>query len=267
MSKRIFNMSDMRTHLSGQHTQDKHIGFLTSERRHMKTNIRTKIAASIMIIGLGFAGAVNAQVALPASSVQFTSAGGMNTALGSFTLLATQNAAFSATTFSGVLDSYVLSGNTDNPLGGLSFLYRINNSQASRDAIHRLSVNGYSGFQVQAGFLDSGVAPAGGSIAGVNPSLADRGLAPGDNIGFSFLQGTVSGISFDAIDPGLSSRYLVLYTNATTFGRTTANVIDGSVATAATFAPVPEPETYAMMLAGLGLMGFVARRRSKKDVA
>ncbi|MES2553545.1 MAG: FxDxF family PEP-CTERM protein, partial [Pseudomonadota bacterium] len=24
---------------------------------------------------------------------------------------------------------------------------------------------------------------------------------------------------------------------------------------------VPEPETYGMMLAGLGLMGFVARRR------
>ena len=29
----------------------------------------------------------------------------------------------------------------------------------------------------------------------------------------------------------------------------------------AVFAPVPEPDTYAMMLAGLGLMGFVARRR------
>jgi hypothetical protein len=26
-------------------------------------------------------------------------------------------------------------------------------------------------------------------------------------------------------------------------------------------APVPEPETYAMMMAGLGLMGFIARRR------
>lgn len=29
-------------------------------------------------------------------------------------------------------------------------------------------------------------------------------------------------------------------------------------------APVPEPETYAMMLAGLGLMGYVARRRKQK---
>jgi hypothetical protein len=32
----------------------------------------------------------------------------------------------------------------------------------------------------------------------------------------------------------------------------------------ATFAPVPEPETYAMMLAGLGALGFVGRRRKAK---
>jgi hypothetical protein len=29
--------------------------------------------------------------------------------------------------------------------------------------------------------------------------------------------------------------------------------------------PVPEPETYAMMLAGLGLLGFAARRKAKAD--
>ncbi|QDQ29350.1 PEP-CTERM sorting domain-containing protein [Chitinimonas arctica] len=31
-------------------------------------------------------------------------------------------------------------------------------------------------------------------------------------------------------------------------------------------APVPEPESYAMLLAGLGLMGFVARRKARKTV-
>ena len=32
-----------------------------------------------------------------------------------------------------------------------------------------------------------------------------------------------------------------------------------------TAAAVPEPETYAMMLAGLGMLGFLARRRSAKN--
>lgn len=32
-------------------------------------------------------------------------------------------------------------------------------------------------------------------------------------------------------------------------------------------APIPEPETYAMLLAGLGLMGFVVRRRQRKLAA
>jgi len=31
-------------------------------------------------------------------------------------------------------------------------------------------------------------------------------------------------------------------------------------------APIPEPETYAMMLAGLGLLGFTAKRRSRRAV-
>jgi hypothetical protein len=32
-------------------------------------------------------------------------------------------------------------------------------------------------------------------------------------------------------------------------------------------APVPEPETYAMLLAGLGVMGAVVRRRKQKQAA
>lgn len=34
----------------------------------------------------------------------------------------------------------------------------------------------------------------------------------------------------------------------------------------AVFAPVPEPDTYAMMLAGLGLIGFIVRQRKKEEV-
>jgi hypothetical protein len=30
-----------------------------------------------------------------------------------------------------------------------------------------------------------------------------------------------------------------------------------------TTAAIPEPETYALMMAGLGVIGFVARRRKK----
>ncbi len=38
----------------------------------------------------------------------------------------------------------------------------------------------------------------------------------------------------------------------------------GSFGGAVMLAPVPEPATYGMMLAGLGLVGFMARRRSPK---
>lgn len=32
-------------------------------------------------------------------------------------------------------------------------------------------------------------------------------------------------------------------------------------------APVPEPETYAMLLSGLGLLGFAARRKRRAAAA
>jgi hypothetical protein len=51
--------------------------------------------------------------------------------------------------------------------------------------------------------------------------------------------------------PGLQTYVTNQYGNYTTFSTTAVSAI----------AAVPEPETYAMLLAGLGLVGFAARRR------
>lgn len=56
----------------------------------------------------------------------------------------------------------------------------------------------------------------------------------------------------------------------TACGNTGVNVVDGNVCgqssntAVGVFLPVPEPATYAMLLAGLGALGFVGRRRNRK---
>lgn len=49
-----------------------------------------------------------------------------------------------------------------------------------------------------------------------------------------------------------------------TFSGFNAGTASVTVSALQTAAPVPEPETYAMMLAGLGALGFMARRRQTK---
>jgi len=44
-------------------------------------------------------------------------------------------------------------------------------------------------------------------------------------------------------------------------------IVDGGTPEFLPFAPIPEPGTYAMMLAGLGLLGFIGRSRKQKEAA
>jgi len=74
-------------------------------------------------------------------------------------------------------------------------------------------------------------------------------LTPDSNTGaFSFSQ-TVSGLTAGAT-------YWFRLTGVSSGGAYTV-----------TLAPVPEPESYAMLLAGLGLMGFIARRRKSTNAS
>jgi hypothetical protein len=66
-----------------------------------------------------------------------------------------------------------------------------------------------------------------------------------------------SWISFSASNPLTAGTYRLDVAGTSPSG-------SGSYGVAAVLTPVPEPETYAMMLAGLGLMGFIARRRKQR---
>ena len=48
-------------------------------------------------------------------------------------------------------------------------------------------------------------------------------------------------------------------------GLAAGSAISGSYGGNVAVSPIPEPETYAMMMAGLGLVGFMARRRKKTE--
>lgn len=90
---------------------------------------------------------------------------------------------------------------------------------------------------------------AGGSHAGRSLCLSGERVALADNMVFQF--------SFSGGAPSLEAPHL----KVNFFGEGDRKV--GSLLSQA-IAPVPEPQTYAMMLGGLGLVGWMARRKRKQ---
>lgn len=85
---------------------------------------------------------------------------------------------------------------------------------------------------------------------------ADLGIGGGDDVkltaDFSFDGQSGNGYHSVALNPG--SYYYMVSGNGN-------GSLGGSYMLTSTIAPVPEPESAAMLLAGLGMLGFLARRR------
>jgi len=153
--------------------------------------------------------------------------------------------------FTATVTSTVISGDSTNPYGlnALTFIYQVANSARSTDAIGRFTANGFAGWQTDMSFQPS--------VPAVNlpPATMDRS-ANANVVGFSFVPPPLGPA---ALQPGVTSEVLVVQTNATAWTTAVGNVIDGSIANGAIYAPVPEPATLLFLAGGVGLL--LRRRR------
>lgn len=81
------------------------------------------------------------------------------------------------------------------------------------------------------------------------------------NFGIALLDSTFNKIGGANGTDGLSFSGLAAGTYALAVTGFTSGSMGGAYAGVLAAAPVPEPETYALMLAGLGIVGFIASRR------
>lgn len=107
------------------------------------------------------------------------------------------------------------------------------------------------------------IEPGGFSYFIANGSFGLYSDSDGDGMGGTLISSTTFGgtsTSLRANNLAAGSYYFAVAGNAT-------GTLGGIYNFTTNTAPVPEPETYALMLAGLGLLGFVGKRRMRQSAA
>jgi hypothetical protein len=129
-------------------------------------------------------------------------------------------------------------------LNGLTFTFLLANN--GPDALNRLVTINYAGYLTDVG-VNQVLTP------GAVPVSTDRSTN-GKVIGWDYT-------GSPGIGPGGNSTLLVIHTNATQFVPIDNSIINGSIAAVHSFGPAPIPEPATLGLAGVALLGVVARRR------
>ncbi len=211
----------------------------------MKLSTRHSVVALVIAGAFGVANATPLNTNVLTSNVD-TTGGFMGGTLLESAITLVSNSAYNGTARAAVYDTG----------SGLDFYFQFTNNASSVNGIERFGLYDFSSlgtavvdvFQTSAAFdiFVNGTETA---------DYADRSSL--GVIGISFVPNGLSKIL-----PGTTSFTQIVRTNARFYEAGNFGLLDGIGDNAAGFAPaVPEPETYAMFLAGLGLMGAIARRR------
>jgi hypothetical protein len=164
---------------------------------------------------------------------------------------------FSFSAYGGTVSGQVQNRVVLSADGGYDFYWRVFNDATSAGPIQDLRLGNFiTGPTYNANYRIDGLGDA-------PPTQAYLFSKPGGFVNFNFINPT-GGSDLAA---GKSSMFFFIDTNATSYGKIATYDLTNLGQTQisgqyATFAPaVPEPETYAMLLAGLGLIGVISFRR------
>lgn len=164
------------------------------------------------------------------------------------TVLDTVTAPFTSSTIDGTVVSQVISGDSSNPYGGLTFTYSLSMNTFGTDSASEMTVGSYGGF-----------------LADVSYDLTGSEVAPSNFTRSSTGDGSVIRFSWSnggGIMPGEEGALIVVQTAAKAFTPASGGVIDSQTVNISTLAPVPEPGTASLFLAALG--AFAVWRRNSK---